>query len=53
MDGSTVEFNEISVDEFNYENFPEWFDKQVFDLDSLQLGTFYSSKQFDKLVLSN
>ena len=44
---------EISVDAFTPDNFPEEFENQVFDPSFLEIGPIYSSKELNKLVLQN
>ena len=44
---------EISVDVFTRDNFPAEFENQVFDPAFAELGTIYSSKDLNKLVLMN
>ena len=53
-DSISTEFFNISIDEFTQENFPDEFDAQILDDYILEnFGTFYSSKEFDKLQLMN
>ena len=51
-DGSVAfDLAEVSVDEYNKENFPEDFENEVLDQNVASMGTFYSSKEFGQLSL--